>query len=381
MSPERERPEHILVVDDDEASRRVMARLLHRAGFECITAGSLTEAKERMAEEEFALVLTDVNMPGGSGLDLLMGIGETDVATVMVSGADDPRLAATALDLGAYGYMIKPFESSELLITVDSALRRRRAEIENKTARQRLEQMVQDRTQEMIGYIAQLEDAEQKMRQLQEETIQRLTLAAEFRDDDTPRHVQRMSRYCSLIAERAGLDPDYCEMLRVAASMHDVGKIGIPDHILMKPGKLSPDEWAFMKRHCEIGHRLLSGTDIDVLNLAASVALTHHERVDGTGYPRGLKGEEIPIEGRIAAIADVFDALTSNRVYSKARPFNEAVEMMRKGTGQQFDEHLLESFLSSMGLILGIKERYADAAPVEGEGASIFQNLREEGLR
>ena len=358
-----------------------MARLLHRAGFECITAGSLTEAKERMGEEEFSLVLTDVNMPGGSGLDLLMGIGETDVATVMVSGADDPRLAATALDLGAYGYMIKPFESSELLITVDNALRRWRAEMENKTARQRLEQMVHDRTQEMIGYIAQLEDAEQKMRQLQEETIQRLTLAAEFRDDDTPRHVQRMSRYCSLIAERAGLDPDHCEMLRVAASMHDVGKIGIPDHILMKPGKLTPDEWAFMKRHCEIGHRLLSGTDIEVLNLAASVALTHHERVDGTGYPRGLKGDGIPIEGRIAAIADVFDALTSNRVYSKARPFNEAVEMMRKGAGVQFDEHLLESFLSAMGLILGIKERYADAAPVEGEGASIFQNLREEGLR
>jgi putative two-component system response regulator len=380
VAPERERPEHILVVDDDEGSRRVMARLLHRAGFVCITAGSLTEAKERMAEEEFALVLTDVNMPGGSGLDLLMGIGESDVATVMVSGADDPRLAATALDLGAYGYMIKPFESSELLITVDSALRRRRAEIENKTARQRLEQMVQDRTQEMIGYIAQLEDAEQKMRQLQEETIQRLSLAAEFRDDDTPRHVQRMSRYSSLIAERAGLDPEHCETVRVASSMHDVGKIGIPDHILMKPGKLSPEEWAIMQRHCEIGHRLLSGTDIEVLNLAATIAWTHHERVDGTGYPRGLKGEDIPIEGRIAAIADVFDALTSNRVYSKARPFNEAVELMRQGSGTQFDDLLLDSFLSSMGLILGIKERYADAAPVEGEGASILENLR-EGLR
>lgn len=377
MNPERERPERILVVDDDEGSRRVMARLLHRAGFECITAGSLSEAKQRMAEEEFVLVLTDVNMPGGSGLDLLMGIDETDVATVMVSGADDPRLAATALDLGAYGYMIKPFGSSELLITVDSALRRRRAEIQNKTARRQLEQMVQDRTQEMIGYIAQLEDAEQKMRQLQEETIQRLTLAAEFRDDDTPRHVQRMSRYSALIAERSGLDPEACEMIRVASSMHDVGKIGIPDHILMKPGKLSAEEWAIMKRHCEIGHRLLSGTDIEVLNLAATIAWTHHERVDGTGYPRGLKADEIPVEGRIAAIADVFDALTSNRVYSKGRPLNEAVEMMRQGSGTQFDDLLLDSFLSSMGLILGIKERYADAAPVEGQGASILEIMRE----
>lgn len=350
-----------------------MARLLHRAGFECIVAGSLSEAKDRMNEEEFSLVLTDVNMPGGSGLDLLMGIGGRDIATVMVSGADDPRLAATALDLGAYGYMIKPFESSELLITVDSALRRRRAEIDNRAARERLEQMVQDRTQEMIGYIAQLEDTEQKLRQLQEETIQRLTLAAEFRDDDTPRHVQRMSRYCSLIAERAGLDPDHCELIRVASSMHDVGKIGIPDHILMKPGKLTPEEWSFMKRHCEIGHRLLSGTDIEVLNMAASIALTHHERVDGTGYPHGLKGEDIPIEGRIAAVADVFDALTSNRVYSKARPFAEAVDVMRAGSGTQFDDLLLDSFLSARGLIVGIKERYADAAPVEGEGASIFE--------
>ena len=133
-----------------------------------------------------------------------------------------------------------------------------------------------------------------------------------------------------------------------------------------------------MQRHCEIGHRLLSGTDIDVLNMAASVALTHHERVDGTGYPNELKGEDIPVEGRIAAIADVFDALTSNRVYSKARPFGEAVEIMREGAGTQFDDLLLESFLSARGLIIGIKERYADAAPVEGEGASIHELIQED---
>jgi putative two-component system response regulator len=219
----------------------------------------------------------------------------------------------------------------------------------------------------MMGYIGRLENAEREMRELQDETIRRLSLAAEFRDDDTPRHVERMSRYCSLIADRMGLEPERSELIRVASSMHDVGKIGIPDSILMKPGKLTEEEWTFMKRHCEIGHRLLSGTRSEVLNLAATIALTHHERVDGSGYPQGLAGDEIPLEGRITAIADVFDALTSNRVYSKAKPFSEAVEIMRAGRGSQFDATLLEAFLNSMGQILGIKERYADAAPHEGE--------------
>jgi putative two-component system response regulator len=363
--------EAVLVVDDEEAIRRMLARILERAGYHCITAGDLDEARRVLKEESFALVLSDMNMPGGSGLDLLLEISKElpDVATMLISGLDDPKLADTALEIGAYGYLVKPLEATEVLIHVNSALRRRRAEVDNRKHRERLEQMVRDRTEEMMGYISRLEAAERDMRELQDETIRRLSLAAEFRDDDTPRHVERMSRYAALIADRIGIEAERSALIRVASSMHDVGKIGIPDSILMKPGKLTEEEWTFMKRHCEIGHRLLSGTRAEVLNLAATIALTHHERVDGTGYPKNLKGEDIPIEGRITAIADVFDALTSKRVYSNAKPFTEAVEIMKAGRGSQFDEDMLDAFLSSMPVILGIKERYADAAPAEGEAS------------
>ena len=355
-------PELVLVVDDDEASRRLLAKVLDRNGYRCVTAANLSEAKERLTEEQFALVLSDMDMPGGSGLDLMMSVASDhpDVATVLVSGMDDPKVANTALDMGAYGYIIKPFEPNEIVVSVASALRRRQAEMENRQHRARLEQMVRDRTQEMIGYISRLEQAERDMKTLQRETIQRLSLAAEFRDDDTPRHVQRVSRYCALIAERLGEEPDRCELLGTAGAMHDVGKIGIPDTILNKPAPLDDEEWEIVKRHCEIGHRLLSGTTSEVLNTAATIALTHHERIDGTGYPQGLKGEDIPLEGRIAAVADVFDALTSHRVYSKAITFNAAVGYLRENKGSHFDPVVVDVFLAASGLVLGIKERFAD---------------------
>ena len=376
MHQEQRHRDVVLVVDDDEASRRLMAKILDRNDYRCITAASLSEAKERMTEEDFSLVLTDMTMPGGSGLDLLMSVAadHPDVATVLVSGDSDPKVAQTALDMGAYGYVSKPFDGNEILIAVASALRRRTVEKENRDHRTRLEQMIKQRTDEMVGYIARLERADQEMKTLQRETIQRLSLAAEFRDDDSPRHVQRVSRYCSSIAERAGESSERCELIGIAAAMHDVGKIGIPDGILMKPGPLDDDEWAIMKRHCEIGHRLLSGTTSEVLNTAATVALPHHERVDGSGYPQGLKGDEIPIEGRIAAIADVFDALTSHRVYSRAVSATTAVGMMKAGKGTHFDAMLLDVFLSDMGVILGIKERFAD--PEQPEDLAIEEDPR-----
>lgn len=367
--------ELVLVVDDEEAGRRLLAKILDRNGYRCITAANVSEARQRMTEETFALILTDIDMPGGSGLDLVMGVANDhpDVATVLVTGLDDPRVAGTALAMGAYGYIIKPYEINEILINVASALRRRRVEVENRTHRTRLEQMVRDRTQEMVGYISRLEHAEREMKVLQRETIQRLSLAAEFRDDDTPRHVQRVSRYCALIAERLGESSERCELIGEAGAMHDVGKIGIPDTILMKPGKLDDKEWEVMKRHCEIGHRLLSGTSSEILNTAATIALTHHERFDGTGYPQGLKAEDIPVEGRIAAVADVFDALTSNRVYSRAITATDAVALMRRGRGSHFDELVLDVFLGAMGVVLGIKERFADPGPAPDDPAEAVE--------
>jgi putative two-component system response regulator len=352
----------LLVVEPDEPSRRSLAKVLDRNGYRCVTAAGLEDARERLSEETFSLILSALELSGGSGLDLLMAVGaeQPDLAVLLVTAVNDPKTAKTALDLGAYGYLLKPVEPNEIVIAVASALKRRNAEIENRTHQARLEQMVRDRTQEMVGYISRLERAEQEMKTLQRETIQRLSLAAEFRDDDTPRHVQRVSRYCALIAERLGESPERCELIGTAAAMHDVGKIGIPDSILMKPGRLSDGEWDIMKRHCEIGHRLLSGTSSEILNTAATIALTHHERIDGTGYPQGLTGQDIPVEGRIAAVADVFDALTSHRVYSRAVSATTAVGMLKAGRGTHFDGTLLDLFLGDMGVVLGIKERFAD---------------------
>jgi putative two-component system response regulator len=352
----------ILVVDDEEPIRRVIARLLQRNGYECETAGDAEEAMLLLKERDFALVLTDMDMPGTSGLDLIMQIVAMfeDIATVMVTGMDDAKLADAALKIGAYGYIIKPFESNEILINVMNALRRRGLEIENRNHRLRLEQMVRDRTAELWEAIARLEKAEKNLRQSREETVQRLSIAAEFRDDETAQHIQRMSRYCALLARKAGEDTERSELIRVASLMHDVGKIGIPDQILLKPAPLTPEERTIMEQHSEIGYRILAGSQSELLRLAAEIAWTHHERFDGSGYPHGIKGNEIPLDGRIAAIADVFDALTSDRVYKKAFPLGRAIEIMREGRGVHFDPKLLDMFLDSMDEVLLIRDQYAD---------------------
>ena len=357
-----EGPKRILVVDDEEAITRVLARMLERVGYECRIAFDAVQAKDLLGAESFALVLSDMNMPGDSGLQLITDVLDEypDTAVVMVTGEDDAALARVALDRGAYGYVIKPFEPNEILINVANALRRRDLEIENRGHRERLEEMVRHRTGELWRSVQELEVAQKELRSSREETIKRLAMAAEFRDNETARHFHRMSRYCSLLAEKLGEDVQRCELIRLASVMHDVGKIGIPDRILLKPGKLDPEEWATMKTHAEIGYRILSGSNSELLKLGASIALTHHERMDGTGYPQGLVEDEIPLEGRIAAIADVFDALTTNRIYRRAFPLGEALDIMKKGRGDQFDPMLLDTFLASMDMVLGIKDKYDD---------------------
>jgi putative two-component system response regulator len=352
----------LLVVDDEEPIRRVMRRLLERNGYECEDASDSAEALLRLRHEEFALVLTDMDMPGSSGLDLIMQITNTypDTATIMVTGMDDAKLADSALEIGAYGYIIKPFEPNEILINVANALRRRSLEIENRSHRMRLEQMVKDRTAELWEAISRLESTQKELRSSREETIQRLAVAAEFRDDETAQHIQRMSRYCGLLARRAGEDDERSELIRIASLMHDVGKLGTPDSILLKPSPLTPDERTVMQQHSEMGYRILAGSQSELMRVAAEIAWTHHERIDGTGYPLGLKGEDIPLEGRIAAIADVFDALTSDRVYKKAMPLGKALDTMKEGRGSHFDPELMDHFLDVLDEVLVIKDQYAD---------------------
>ncbi|MCO4762861.1 MAG: response regulator [Myxococcales bacterium] len=352
----------ILIVDDEDLIRRMLGRILRRKGFDTTLAESASEARQLLAEQEFDLVLSDVNMPGESGLDLVRHVMDAypSTAAVMVTGVDDPQIASTALKIGAYGYIIKPFETNEVLINVANALRRRTLEIENRRYRAYLEQTVLDRTAELQKAVANLEAAGTELRVSREETIQRLARAAEFRSDETALHIRRMCLYCELLARHAGHPEEWCELIRIASPMHDIGKIGTPDSILMKKVRLTPEEFEIMKQHAEIGYRILNGSSSDMLELAAEIARSHHEKWDGSGYPAGLVGEEIPISGRICAIADVFDALTSKRCYKPEFSVEKARAIMDEGRGKHFDPNLLDLFWTHIDEVLEIKAAYVD---------------------
>ena len=353
----------VLIVDDEQEIRVLLSRLLERDGHTTTTAPDVPTARAILDDSWFELVLCDFNMPGESGMELLRDAlaHDRDLAVVMVSGMDDPALAEAALELGAYGYVVKPFRTSELTIAVANALRRRRLEIENRAHRERLEQLVEQRTGALRKAVAGLERTKDQLRRSREETIYRLARAAEFRNDETGRHIERVSRYCWLLAQRLGMPPARSELLRLASPLHDIGKIAIPDSLLLKPGAFTPEERRQMEAHAELGHGILADSGHELLELAALVALTHHEHYDGAGYPRGLAGEEIPLEGRITAVADVFDALTSHRVYRPALSLEETLRILREGRGRHFDPVVLDAFVESLPAVVAIRDEYADA--------------------
>ena len=348
--------EQILVIDDDPIIVRLIQLLLEDAGYACTTAESAAEARRLAAADTFALALCDMTMPNESGLELAQHLCacHPELAVVMVTAVDDPDIAKMALDCGAYGYVVKPFTSSVLYIAVVNALHRRRLEYENRRHREELAELVRGRTAELEGAVGRLAESEQALRRSREETIRRLAKAVALRDGETGGHAERMSTICGNVAQTVGLEPERCELIRIASPLHDVGKIGIPDSILRSPYPLTAEEWRVIRKHPEIGHRMLSGSGEEMLDLGATMALTHHERMDGSGYPRGLRGEAIPIEGRIAAVADVFDALTSDRVYQPARPVDEALEILCEGRGAMFDPEVIDAFLMSVELEPGL---------------------------
>jgi putative two-component system response regulator len=348
-------PERVLIVDDEEPVREMIARMVTSGGeWECETAADAAEARRLLASHGFSVVVCDVNMPGESGTDLTRWIREhhPDVAVLMATGIDDPKLAASVLELGAYGYLVKPFKRHEVEINVANALGRRRLELENRDHRALLEQRVEERTREL--------------RRSREETIRRLSLAIEFRSRETGEHVERIGSGAGLIARRLRLDPGHYELIRLAAPLHDVGKIGIPDEILLKPGPLTRAEHTSMHDHSEIGYRLLTGSGSDLLETAATIAWTHHERWDGAGYPRNLEANAIPIEGRITAVVDVFDALTHDRVYRPAMDLEKALEIVSAGRATRFDPEVLDAFLDTLDELIALDrpERGRAASPL-----------------
>jgi putative two-component system response regulator len=352
----------LLIVDDDEALRRWAQRVLEGQGYSCETAGDAAGARGLLEANSHQLVLLDVNMPGESGMHLLSHIRSEHpaVAVVMVTGEDSTKLASMAIEQGAYGYVVKPVGAGELSITVVGALHRRRQELENRRLLELLQSTAQQRGERLEAALQDLQLSESKVWTAQAETIFRLARLVEFRDEETGHHLQRMSSYCQILARLLGLPEERCELIRLASQLHDVGKVAIPDNILLKRGKLVPEEFEVIKSHAEIGFQMLSGSASEIVQVGAVIARSHQEWWDGSGYPRGLAGEEIPLEGRIAAVADVFDALTSDRVYRSAFPVGSAVEMMRSERGTHFAPELLDEFLAALPQAEEIRRAYVD---------------------
>lgn len=353
---------NVLIIDDEEPVRRSLVRLFEREDYRCQGAASASGARRQLAANAFDLVLCDVNMPGESGLDLVRFISERypEIAVVMVTGVDEPDIAGIAIEAGAYGYIVKPFTRNEILIGVTNALHRRRLESEARAHRNDLAQTVRERTEDLLRSYQTLEQADLRLRASVEEIVERLSLAAEARDPETSGHIERMSRYSELLAREMGLDNERCVEILLASRLHDVGKIGIPDRVLQKKGKFTPADFDIMKRHSQLGHDMFANTDAGLLQLAGTIALTHHERWDGGGYPRGLAGEDIPLEGRIAAVADVYDALSSRRTYKPAWPLGKVVETLREGKGTAFDPGLVDLFIARLDVVVAIGEQHAN---------------------
>jgi putative two-component system response regulator len=344
-------PSGVLVVDDQHAARAVAGRIL-QSRYEVQFAADATEARVKLMGGSVDLLLCDIHLPGESGMELMESLlsrnGDNDVAVVMVTGEDSIALADRAFELGAYGYLVKPYRRGDLLITVSNALRRRQLEQQSRAYQRELEQDMIVKSLEAEHVRRLLRRSEESLERSRLETVHKLSLAVEMRDQVTGHHLSRMGAYCEEIARRMHLPDEECDVISLAAQMHDIGKIAIPDQILLKPGPLTEIERDQMKTHAEIGKQILQGSESPILQFAECIAWTHHEKVDGSGYPRGLPGEKIPLHGRIAAIADVYDALTRERPYRQAMSAAEASSLMAEDRGKHFDSDVLDVFMHAV---------------------------------
>lgn len=330
----------ILVIDDEEPNVALLARILERAG--CREYRTTTDPRDALplfVEFRPDLVVLDLHMPHTDGFEILEGLAQHTtegeyLPVLVVSGNQEPDTRRRALASGAKDFLLKPFDVEEVLLRVRNLLETRRLHQALRSQNEILEERVRERTRELE--LARIE------------TLERLARAAEYRDDATGQHTQRVGRSAALVARALGLPSEEVDLIRRAAPLHDLGKIAIPDSILLRPGRLSEAEFEIMRTHTRIGARILSGSQIPLLDVAATIALTHHERYDGLGYPDGLRGESIPLVGRIVAVADVFDALTHDRPYKAAWPVDRAIEEIERQAGTQLDPEVVEAFLRSL---------------------------------
>jgi putative nucleotidyltransferase with HDIG domain len=332
-------PDRILVVDDEEPIREIVASMLGTAGYACQQAASGMEALAVLTSgEEFELMLSDLMMADLDGIGLLERTKEKypDMPVVMVTAVHDISVALAAIRNGAYDYLLKPFEREQLLNTVSRALENRRLKVENRTYQTNLESLVKARTDQLQAAMASLERS-------YDITLETLGDALDLKDRETEGHSKRVTAFTIAIARAMGLPRDQINTIARGAFLHDIGKIAIPDKILQKPGKLEPDEMTIMREHAYHGYQIVK--KIPFLTEAAEIVYSHQERYDGTGYPRGLKGEQIPLGSRIFSIADTLDAITSDRIYRPAQSLQAAREEIAKWAGRQFDPEVVKVFL------------------------------------
>jgi putative two-component system response regulator len=346
----------ILIIDDEQANISLLEDVLENEGYSDFhSIQDSRKALDMYTEIRPDLVLLDLNMPYLDGFQIMEQLKEIEknsyAPVLVLTAQSDRNTRLRALAAGARDYIEKPFDITEVNQRISNMLEIRLLHNQVRDQNIILEEKVQVRTSE-------LENTRQ-------EAILRLGRAAEYRDNETGMHVIRMSRLSAKLAQEIGLPPEECQLILQASPMHDVGKIGIPDEILLKPGKLNDEEWVIMKKHPEIGAEILSGSHSKVMQMAESIAMTHQERWDGSGYPRQLKGDEIPLAGRIVAICDVFDALTSKRYYKEAFSIEKSMEIIEDGSGKDFEPLLVDAFKKTLPKMIRIVQELPDDEPAD----------------
>ena len=344
----------ILIVDDKEANVELLEGMLTSEGYSSILG--ITDSRETTSMYEAYrpdLILLDLNMPYLDGFQVMEQLNEIekgDYAPVLIMTAQhDEETRIRALNSGAKDFLSKPFHMIETMTRIRNMIEIRLMHNQSKNQATILDQMVRDRTKEL--------------HETRLEVIRRLGLAAEYRDNETGLHIIRMSKMSKVLGEAAGMDQETADTLLNASPMHDIGKIGIPDRVLLKPGKLDAEEWEIMQTHAAIGGVMLGGHPSPLLTMAKEIALTHHEKWNGAGYPKGMKEEEIPLPGRVCALADVFDALTSERPYKKPWSIEDTVSEIDNQKGVHFDPQLVELFHTVLEQFVSIKKEYREPGP------------------
>lgn len=362
-----EQPEaKILVIDDSRLERKMLNGFLAFLGYEVVEDDGRQDTIELVREIKPDLIILDLILGDKDGTEICYTLKADEetrlIPVVMITGYADKQARLRGIEAGAEDFLIKPIDRGELAARVRSLLRVKEyyEYAKKKEYYNALELQVKKQTRQLETALLELKENNISLTKAHLDTMYRLSVAAEYRDEDTAGHIRRISHYSSEIARQLGLPRQMVENIYHASPLHDVGKIGVPDYILLRPGELSSEEWQIMKSHTVIGARILEGSKSELMQMAEQIAISHHEKFDGSGYPYGLKGDKIPLAGRIVALADVFDALTSKRIYKPVYSNEYALDYIEKSAGKHFDPEIVDAFLRGQSDILVIQDQFKE---------------------